>query len=146
MLIKCPNSTNLSWKISGCMTANYFFEHSKFGKRLLCYISILLFSLSFVYGFILLLITREVIQHKMVWCSLKLMKLPGRGRRISREHTRYVRLMYVPFKLCVHVHVMRTKCSECYRVRAPCFKNPEVGQKFVVAVAVVAVVPSIPVK
>ena len=74
------------------------------------------------------------------------MKLPGRGRRISREHTRYVRLMYVPFKLCVHVHVMRTKCSECYRVRAPCFKNPEVGQKFVVAVAVVAVVPSIPVK
>ena len=62
------------------------------------------------------------------------MKLPGRDRcRIPSEHKTYVRLMYIQFSLCVHVNVKRTntfhKCSDCYRVRAPRFKNHAAVQK-----------------
>ena len=48
-------------------------------------------------------------------------------------NTRHVRLMYIQFRLCVHVNVKRTnifhKCSEYYRVRAPRFKNDAVVKK-----------------
>ena len=69
-----------------------------------------------------------------LWYSLKLMKLPGRDRcRIPSEHTSFVRLMYIQFRLCVHVNVKRTnifhKCSECYRVWVSRFKNHAVVQK-----------------
>ena len=57
---------NLPWKVSGCAPASFFFNHSKFGKGSLCYISILLFSLSLMYDFIFLLFTKEVIQPKMI--------------------------------------------------------------------------------
>ena len=62
------------------------------------------------------------------------MKLPGQDTcRIVSEHTTYVSLMYIQFRLCVHVNVKRTnifhKCSEYYRVRAPRFKNHAVVQK-----------------
>ena len=78
------------------------------------------------------------------------MKLPGRDRyRIPSEHTTYVRLMYIQFRLCVHVNVKRTnifhKCSGCYRVRAPRFKNHAVVKNDLAAVALV-VVPFISVK
>ena len=62
------------------------------------------------------------------------MKLPGPDRcRIASKQTTYVPLMYIQFRLCVHVNVKRTtiyhKCSECYRVQAPHFKNHAVVQK-----------------
>ena len=48
-------------------------------------------------------------------------------------NTQHVRLMYIQFRLCVHVNVKRTnifhKCSEYYGVRAPRFKNDAVVQK-----------------
>ena len=65
LLIKCPNSTKPVLK-NFWFPARFFFEHSKFGKELLCYISTLHFSLSFMCDFILLLITKEVIQPKMI--------------------------------------------------------------------------------
>ena len=73
---KCLSSAltplNLSWKSSGCTPATFFFEHSKLGKGSLCYTSIWLFSLSFMYNFILLLITKEFFQPKMI-----VMTFPG---------------------------------------------------------------------
>ena len=54
---------NLPWKVSGCASATY---HSKSGKESLCYISILLFSLSLMYDIIFLQFTKEVIQPKMI--------------------------------------------------------------------------------
>ena len=117
---------NLSWKISNCAPANFFFEHSKFDKRSLCYILIVLFSSLFMYNFISSL-------KWSLWYSLKLMKLPGRDRcRIPSEHTTYVRLIGIQFRLCVHVSVRTNifhKCSESYRVRAPRFKDHVVVQK-----------------
>ena len=48
-------------------------------------------------------------------------------------NTQHVRLMYIQFRLCVHVNVKRTnifhKYSEYYIVRAPRFKNNAVVQK-----------------
>ena len=56
------------------------------------------------------------------------MKLTGRDRcTIPSEHTSYVRLMCIQFRLCVS-NIFH-KCSECYRVRAPRFKNHAVVQK-----------------
>ena len=56
------------------------------------------------------------------------MKLTGRDRcTIPSEHTSYVRLMCIQFRLCVSN--MFHKCSECYRVRAPRFKTHAVVQK-----------------
>ena len=70
LLTKCLSSAliplSLSWKVSGCVPASFLFEHSKFGKGSLCYTSILLFSLSFMYNFIHLLITKEFIQPEMI--------------------------------------------------------------------------------
>ena len=65
MPIKCPNCTKSVLK-NFWMPASFFFKHSKFGKELLCYISILHFSLSFMCDFILSLITKEVVQPKMI--------------------------------------------------------------------------------
>ena len=69
-LTKCLSSAliplELPWKVSGCAPASFFFNHSKFGKGSLSYISILLFSLSLMYDFIFLLFTKEVIQPKMI--------------------------------------------------------------------------------
>ena len=65
MFIKCPNSTEPVLK-NFWLPASFFFEHSKFGKGSLCYVSILHFSLPFMCDFILLLITKEVIQPKMI--------------------------------------------------------------------------------
>ena len=133
LLTQCSLSVliplNLSWKISGCAPATFFFEHSKFGKGSLCYPSILLFLLPFMYNFILLLITKEFIQPKWsLWHSVNLMQQPGRdkyaGFLVSTQH------MYVLciFNLgCVQVNIKRTnilhKCSKCHRVRAPRFKK-----------------------
>ena len=74
------------------------------------------------------------------------MKLTGRDRcTIPSEHTSYVRLMCIQFKLCVS-NIFH-KCSECYRVRAPRFKNHAVVQKSCSSDGRSAVeVPSIPVK
>ena len=56
------------------------------------------------------------------------MKLTGRDRcTIPIEYTSYVRLMCIQFRLCVS-NIFH-KCSECYRVRAPRFKNHAVVQK-----------------
>ena len=126
---------NLSWKISGCAPATFFFNHSKFGKGSLCYISIFLFRYH-LYMILFCYYLRKKLSSLRwsLWYSLKLMELPGRDRcRIPSEHTSYVRLMYIQFRLCVHVNVKRTnifhKCSECYRVRVSRFKNHAVVQK-----------------
>ena len=126
MLIKCPNSTKRVLK-KFWLSANFFFEHSKFGTGSLCYISILRFSLSFMCDFILLY--KKLTRLKWsLWYSLKLMKLTGRDRcTIPSEHTSYVRLMCIQFRLSVS-NIFH-KCSECYRVRAPRFKNHTVVQK-----------------
>ena len=56
------------------------------------------------------------------------MKLTGRDRcTIPSEHTSYVGLMCIQFRL--RVSNIFHKCSECYRVRGPRFKNHAVVQK-----------------
>ena len=112
LLIKCPNDTKPVLK-NFWLPASFFFEHSKFGKGSLCYITILHFLLSFMCDFILLLVTKEVIQRDR--CT------------IASEHTSYVLLMCIQFRL--FVSNIFHKCSECDRVRAPRFKNHATVQK-----------------
>ena len=112
MLIKCPNFTKPVLK-NFWLPASFFFEHSKFGKGSLCYITILHFLLSFMCDFILLLVTKEVIHRDR--CT------------IPSEYTSYVLLMCIQFRL--FVSNIFHKCSECDTVRAPRFKNHAVVQK-----------------
>ena len=67
MLIKCHNSTKPAMKniwLHACQLLLWTWY--KFGMVSLCYISVLLFSLSSMYDFILLLITEGVIQLNMI--------------------------------------------------------------------------------
>ena len=69
-----------------------------------------------MYGFVLLLITKEVIQLKTI--IMIFTELPGRDRcKIPGERKTYVHLAYIQFRLCAHVNAKSTnifhECSQC---------------------------------
>ena len=73
----------------------------------------ILFSLSFFviislsFNFVFSLITKEFIQPKMIvmiFPEIDETTWTGKICRIPSEHTTYVRLMYIQFRLCSHKH------------------------------------------
>ena len=137
-LTKCLSSALIPlkppWKISGCVPASFCFQHSITLVR--DHYVILLFSLSFIYDFILSLIAKEVIEPKMIvmiFPEIDETTWTGKMQDTQWTHNIYASHIYIQFRLCVYVNVNRItifhKCSECYRAQAPRFKNHAIVQK-----------------
>ena len=113
----------------------------------------LLFSLSFMYNFILLLLTKEFIQPKMIVMTFPEINATTWGDSYAGflVSTQYMYVLCIFNLGCVHVNIKRTnilhKCSKCHRVRARGFKKHAVVQTLCRSSrSSSTVVPSIPIK